>query len=294
VPEKPISKSTIFVDGAARFSDLIYVIGKDRKLAEAEVRHARFIGWDRGTFGHNGDRNWNAVAIGVVRKPAEKMVAIGEDGEVFTYVGGTDTDERIKPKPICLRNIGVVDGLAYACGMNRQVYRRSGENSWQAMHAPAPKRNEDTGFEAIDGFSAKEIYAVGWEGEIWDWDGSKWLSRGSPTNLILTGVCCAGDKKVYACGQNGTLLRGRHDAWDVIDLEEFTDDFWDVHWFKRKLYLATMTELFTYTSAGLEPVDFGDDAPGSCYRLTDAEGVLWSVGSDDVFSFDGTGWTRVD
>ncbi len=49
-----------------------------------------------------------------------------------------------------------------------------------------------------------------------------------------------------------------------------------------------MRALYTLTDRGLVPVDFGDDEPASCYRLTSAEGVLWSVGPDDVFSFDGT------
>jgi hypothetical protein len=289
-----ISKDSLYVTGAARFSYLIYLAIKDRGLVKEEVEHSRFIAFQRGQLAHMGDRNWSAVALCVVKKPAEKMIAISEDGEVFTYVAGKAKDEAIKPAPVVLRAIGVVDGLAIACGMKRQVYRRVRENSWLAMHAPAPPPGENAGFEAIAGFSGDEIYAVGWNGEIWEWNGSKWLNRTSPTNLILTGVCCAGDDKVYVCGQNGTLLQGRHDLWDVIDLEGMADDLWDVHWFNDTLYLATMTTLYTYTSAGLAPVDFGDDEPETCYRLTDAEGVLWSVGSDDVFSFDGAVWTRVD
>jgi hypothetical protein len=292
--DRPISKGSLFISGAARFKDLIYLIAKDRGLLKDEVEHARFIAFYRLKFGHMGDRNWSAVAIAVAKKPAEKLVAVGEDGDVFTYVGGKAADEVIEPRPVCLRGIGVVDGLAIACGMKRQVYRRDGENTWVAMHAPAPPPRENAGFEAIAGFGSKEMYAVGWNGEIWEWNGRRWQNRTSPTNIILTGVCCAGDDKVYICGQNGTLLAGRHGLWDVIDLEDFTEDFWDVHWFNDTLYLATMTALYTYTSAGLAPVDFGADGPGTCYRLTDAQGVLWSVGSDDVFSFDGRVWTRVD
>lgn len=293
--DKPISKSTQYVSGAARFSDLIYIIGRDRGLIKDEIEHSRFIGFDRGNLGHNGDRNWRGVALCVAKLPSERMVAIGEDGQVFTYVGGKHTDERIEPQPTCLRNIGVVDGYAIACGMMRQVYRRGAENSWTAMNAPPPKDDQTAGFEAIAGFSGKEIYAVGWNGEIWEHDGSQWLHRGSPTNLILTGLTCTDNGKVYLCGQRATLLHGRHDLWEVIDLDPFIQDFWDAHWFNDKLYLATITGLFTWTEAdGLLPVDFGADQPATCYRLTSAEKVLWSIGTDDVFSFDGTQWTRVD
>lgn len=292
--ERPISKSSIFICGAARFSDLIYLVAKDRGLAAQDIEHSRLIAFDQLKFGHMGDRNWNGVAICVAEKPVKQMVAVGDDGDAASYTNGTLTDERMTPRPFGLRGVGVVDGLAIACGMKRQVFRREGINDWVAMHAPAPADGENAGFEAIAGFAANEIYAVGWNGEIWERRDEQWLSHASPTNLILTGVCCAGDGSVYVCGQHGTLLRGRHDGWEAIDLEDFTDDFWDICWFNDTLYLATSTMLFTFSDEGLVPVLFGADRPATCYRLTHAEGVLWSVGSDDVFSFDGAQWTRID
>jgi hypothetical protein len=39
-------------------------------------------------------------------------------------------------------------------------------------------------------------------------------------------------------------------------------------------------------------VDFGKVRTPSCYSLSVAEGVLWSVGRDDVASFDGKSWKR--
>jgi hypothetical protein len=290
----PVTQNTVFIGGAARFKDLIYVIAKDRGLLQDEVEHTRFVAFDNGKFCHNGDKNWSAVAVCIARRPTEKMVAIGENGEVLTFVGGKRTEEKITPPPSVLRGIGVVDGLPVACGMKRQVYRRTGDNAWTVMNAPPPPDGENAGFEAIAGYSGKEMYAVGWKGEIWEWDGSQWLKREGPTNLILTGVCCADDGNVYICGQHGTLIRGRHDAWDTVDLGDFTRDLWDIHWFDGKVYLATVTDLYTYSAAGLAPVDFGPDPPATCYRLTSAEGVLWSVGASDIFSFDGGQWTRVD
>ena len=290
--EETISESTLFVDGAARFKDLIYIVARDRGLQDEAVEHSRFIAFDQQNFCHNGDRNWSGIAICVVKKPTEKMVSVGEDGEVLTYVGGTVTEEQIVPEPMALRNLGVIDGLAYACGMNRQVFRRDDENSWTAMHAPGSA--SEAGFEAIDGFSADEIYAVGWNGEIVQWDGNDWSNHNAPTNVILTGVCCGGDDTVYVCGQQGTVLSGRGNTWQLLDLAPMVEDFWDVHWFQGKLYLATAFGLWTLEEGVLTQVDFGDDAPSSCNRLSSAEGTLWSVGADDVFCFDGTEWTRID
>lgn len=288
-----ISNFCVFIDGAARFKDLIYLIAKDRGLAEQHIEHSRFIAFDRSEFCHMGDRNWSAVAVSVAKQPSEKMIAVGEDGDVFTYVGGTSTDEIIDPRPVCLRSVNVVDGFAIACGMKREVYLRTNENTWIAMHAPTPAQNESAGFEAICGFSMNEIYATGWNGEIWQWSGSIWLQHANLTNLILTGMCCD-NEDVCICGQEGTLIRGRKDHWELIDMPSVTEDFWDICWFDGKLYLATMTMLYMFDGKNIELVDFGTDRPSTCYRLSVAEDVLWSTGSDDVFCFDGEIWTRVD
>ena len=292
--ERPISKHTHFISGASRSHDLIYLIAKDRGLTDQDVAHTRFIAFYQLKFGHMGDRNWNAVALCVAKKPEEKLIAVGESGHVFTYVGGTATDEVIEPSPVALTAVGVIEGFPYACGMNRQVYKRLDENKWVAMHAPSPEHNTITGFQGIAGFSENEIYAVGWKGEIWNWNGSEWINCTSPSDVILTGICCADDGKVYICGQRGQIICGRGDSWKMIDLEYMSEDFWDVIWFENTLYVATMTMLYRLIDNDLVPVDFGSDIPGTFYLLTQSEGVLWSVGSSDVFSFDGEHWIRVD
>lgn len=176
--------------------------------------------------------------------------------------------------------------------MKRQVYKRVDEKKWQAMNAAAPTGSDAVGFEAIDGYSEDEIYTVGWNGEIWQFDGKKWHDRSTPTNLVLTCVCCT-PKTVYVGGQKGTLLRGRGDAWELIDFKEQVDvDIWDLCWFNDKLYVATITGLYTLKGNSLEDVDFGEGGTPMCYSLSTAEGVLWSVGRDDVASFDGKKWQR--
>lgn len=289
-----ISKNSVYTKGAARFSYLVYLVIKDRDLLKQDVEHSRFIGFQRGQLGHMGDRNWSTTAVCVARQPVQKLVAISEDGDVFTYAAGKAGDEVIKPTPVVLRGLGVVDGYPIACGMKRQVYRRIADDTWVEMHAPPPREGENAGFEAIAGFNINEMYAVGWNGEIWEWNGQAWLNQTSPTNLILTAVCCGDDGNVYVCGQNGTLIQGRNDSWNLVPLEDIAEDLWDLCWFERKLYLATMTSLYVMTGANVAPVHFGPDRPATCGKLTAAEGVMWSIGSDDVFSFDGKQWMRID
>lgn len=291
--KQSISESSIYIRGAARYHDLIYLVAQDKGLEKRKVPHSRFIAFDQEEFAHMGDRNWTGVDLGVVKKPAEKMIAVGEEGQVFTYVAGEAKDEAILPAPVALRGLGIIDGTAFACGMKREVFRRDQEANWVNISAPPPNAGENAGFEAICGFGTEELYAAGWNGEIWGWNGKTWEFHPSPTNVILTSACCAGDD-VYICGQDGTLIRGRFAQWELVGPQLLTDDLWDVCWFQESLYVATMTALFGLVNGELTPIDFGEDFPATCGQLTEAEGVLWSVGSSDIFFFDGVQWKRLD
>ena len=292
---KRVSESHFYVAAAARFRDLIYVLARDKGLEQRDVEHSRFIGFYRGELGHIGDRNWRAVDLCVATKPDERMVAIGEDGQVLTYVGGAVSEETIKEAPVALRGVGVVDGFAWACGMKRQTYQRVGEGDWRSLHAPPPSEGENAGFEDIAGYSSNEMYAVGWNGEVWEWNGNSWVHRATPTNAILTSVCCGHDGNVYVCGQRGTLLCGRHDRWDLIEDEEVVEDLWSVVWFADHVYLASMSALYILDGNTLQPVRFEvEERPTSFYKLTQAHGVLWSVGPADVFALEDGVWTRID
>jgi len=194
-----------------------------------------------------------------------------------------------------VRSIG---GKAYAAGMDRQVYRRDGANAWTCIDASMrpPQESEDIlGFEGIDAFSEKEIYAVGWKGEIWMYDGKKWAQIDSPTNLVLTAVCCAGDGNVYATGRRGLLLKGRKNKWEVVKQENTKQDLWGMAWYREELYLSSLEQVFILRKEELEAVEIGDDKPQiSCYHLSAADGVLWSIGPKDVMAYDGKVWTRID
>jgi hypothetical protein len=281
-----------FVRGAARYHDLIYILSKGKALLARGIAHTSAIAIDQGDWADCEDTDWDSTAIAVAKKPNEKLVFVGEDGDVCVY---GYPPELITPAPKVIRYARTIEGLVVACGMMRQVYKRVDEGSWQDMSAPYPSDAETAGFEAIDAYSFKELYAVGWSGEIWQHDGSKWFNRASPTNVILTAVCCAPNGIVYAAGQQGVLLTGRANSWDIVQWEEEVDvDFWDLLWFNDRLYVATIRNLFTLQGNALVDVDFGQLDVSTCFNLTQADGVMWSIGAEDALSFDGNVWRRYD
>jgi len=290
--------------GAVRRKDLAYMAIVNDKLAEQRKPNSFFMEWAAGTWGKAGDVKWSTVSMAVSRVPKEQMCAVGEHGEVKMYGSKDDhleqiADGKISPKGRgTMRCVRAIEGRIYAAGMDRQVYRRDGENVWACLDESMrpPKDSEDVvGFESIDGFSAKDIYAVGWQGAIWRYDGKKWKQLDSPTNTILTGVCCAGDGNTYACGRRGLLLRGKGNAWKLVEHEATKQDFWGVAWFGGKLYLSSLRQVFTLEAADeLKPVDMEDDPAESAYHLSTADGTLWSIGQGDIMAFDGKAWSRIE
>jgi hypothetical protein len=231
------------------------------------------------------------------------MCAVGMYGGVKLAGSGDVHEEQIGANQEAIRARGPLRGVrtigqhVYVVGMNRQAWRRDDAHQWTSIDQaarPADGSKEVVGFEAVDGFAESDIYAVGWNGEIWHYDGSGWHQKQSPTNIVLTRVQCAGNGVVYASGRKGLLLKGRDDSWEVIDHQSMIDDIWDLAWYQEKLYLSTMYGLFTLDQDKLLPVDFGEDSPNSCYHLSAADGVLWSIGGKDIMAFDGNSWTRID
>jgi hypothetical protein len=294
-----------FVTGVVRLADLTYVAVVGDDLAEENMEHSLFAFWDAGAWGGKGiQTEWQTVAGTIIKHPKEQAIFLGLGGELQCIGSGDVHNELINPsgepgprKRGAMRGIGSIEGKAYAVGMDRQVYRRDGVDSWTCIdHSARPKAGDDAivSFEAIDGYSAKEIYAVGREGEIWQYDGVSWRQITSPTNIILTKICCAPDGNVYICGLAGILLRGRHDNWEIIEQEDTEADLWGIAWHADALYLASMNFVYKLDGDKLALVDFGADTPGTCFHLSAADGVLWSIGAKDLMAFDGAQWVRID
>jgi len=253
--------------------------------------------------------NWAARSICHSTVPIDEIVVLGLDGEVFSFSNDEFVEEPLfaakqrtdkTGRLLVVRSIG---GRAFAAGYGRQVYRRIGRQQWQSIDMSIPGRQsgqvEVVGFESIDGFDENDIYAVGIKGEIWHFDGQTWRQIMSPTNLRLTGVTCAADGNVYACGQFGILLRGRGDQWEVLHEDMDIRYLWDVCWFEGVLYCASSDILYEAIDGQFGPVPFADGEPieggipTTFFRFSVIDDLLWSIGEKDIVAFNGNSWTRV-
>lgn len=291
-------KGLVIRSAAVRLPDTGYIIAADPKREQSDEPHAILFRWRAGQF-TRGDRNYNAHSLCVVTHPETGYVEVSGQGYYsFQHASGLDGgdifDDSVPPpkrrRTASFRSVAAIDGKAHAVGLRGLVYRFDNIGRWTRIDDGLP---ETFNIQAIDGFSATDLYAVGRQGMLWQFDGNVWSERELPTDANLTCVKCAGDGQVYVGGHRGVLIRGRDATWAVVDQRETNDDLWDIEWFGRQVYVSTMHAVYRLTGDALVTVDFGDDPPRSCYQLSAAKGVMWSNGEFDIFAFDGRKWSRV-
>jgi hypothetical protein len=289
-----LKKEMAFRTGVVMSDHLGFILGGVRSLEEQDDAHTVLLQWTGpGTQMGRKMLGWTSGACCFVEQPKRNLLVVGEDGDYFVFVNGDDHEGLITPNDPDtgpFSGVYTVDGCAYAIGMAGTVYKWLGRATW--VNA-AQGMSENVDLQAIAGFASDEMYAVGWEGAMWKWDGATWTPIDSVTNVILTAVCCAPDGAVYICGQNGIVIKGRHDRWQVIDHQSTSEDLWDVHAFNGRIYLASYTGLFTLDQDQLTLVPFIGDMPSTCYHLRSRGRQLWSIGREDLFSHDGAAWTRL-
>jgi hypothetical protein len=267
--------------------------------ADPEFRNTTFVVKDENEW-CGGGAEWTAISCCIITNPKEQCVSLGDDGHINVIGSGEELDEQIaepSDRHGDLREVRAIDGLPYVVGMDRQCFRRPKPGVWERFDQGLAIGGPDLpGLESIHGFSAGEIYAVGWNGEIWERSARTkklWKLIGQPTNLAFLRVLCAGDGVAYAAGQGGILYAGRGKTWKPINHEATTDDIQDLEWFGGKLWISTMTRVYTLDDGQFTLIDFDGDPPDGCHHLSAADGILWTIGAKDVRQYDGTEWTTI-
>jgi hypothetical protein len=276
--------------------DFGYLLACD-PATEEDSPHAKLLAWNQGKFSETWVK-FNAHSICRILSPERGVVVVAADGHygVFhraVHVGSIFRESQPPPQGTryaSLRAVAEIDGHAYAVGLRGMAYRLDKIDEWTRIDDGLP---ESFNVEAIDGFNAAEMYAVGSKGAMWQHNGQTWTRRDLPTNANLTTIKCAGDGQVYVGGHAGILIRGRDSIWEIIDQDDVEDDIWDLEWYQDAVFVSTLSGAYRLAGSTLESLHFGDEKPKSFYQLSARDGVLWSIGETDVLSFDGASWSRI-
>lgn len=283
----------------------VYVPAISDRLTEEGMDHTLVFRWRDDTWVHIPfDVAINAVCVTEPTKPSLTLFSMSAGGEVTidTFSGTTvevvdDSDEG--PSDLlqlrCMRPIG---SRVYVAGLGRRAYRRLRPDEWEAfddgVFVPRARRTVPVGFEAIDGLRESAIYAVGYLGEIWFYDGRRWIQQDSPTNVVLNCVRCRSADQVYVGGMAGTIIRGSNGSWEVIEQDETEEDFWGMTLFRDRVYLSNYDGVWVLDGDDLQRVDMGLGSKFSTAYLDADDEVMWSVGQKHLaVTRDGQTWEEV-
>jgi hypothetical protein len=294
-------KGSSFLTGCVA-TNTVYFFAKELDSRTAEgFQNSTFFALNEKDWGqYPNDVGWACVAMATL-KPAgatRTVLAIGVHGEWWelqpaTRSIQTGTMEGVRGH---LRALKAIGESFYAAGMGRRVHRRIGPGQWEAIWAQAPGPSDTVvGFEDIDGFGEDEIYAAGWQGEIWLRQSEKWTRLDSPVSANLNAVCCASDGMVYVVGDTGAMLKGRGDTWEIIDTGRH-ENLMDVSEYNGQIYVVTDFRILKLVDGVLvlaDNFDEDNDRPLNCLFLERGSGALLSIAPKDVMKLNNGTWRRV-
>lgn len=290
-----------YINGAIRESDIAYLIMVDNAALKMNMSFSSIVQWEPEGWGNGGQVDWRAIGAAVSQLPKRQLIVVGEYGHVKVLGGGEQYEEKIEVDGVKpqdrgpLRFARTIGNEVFVVGMDRQVYRRGADKKWVSCEAGIAKTVGVSGLESIDGVNENELYAVGWDGEIWHYQKSKWKQEDSPTKNILSSVCCAKNGEVYASGRQGLVLKREANTWRILDQEYKTEDFWSLAYFNDNLYACSLENVFQLNRDGIFfPIDINNGKALSTGKLVSGKGWLWSIGLKDVLGFDGTEWKQID
>lgn len=240
--------------------------------------------------------------VGVSRapfpRPSGMVAAMNRNGDVYPRGGGVEGPmEHIDPDnwPGTGR-LKCINGFTYSIGVGRRIYKRIDMGKWVPFQEGFPKVKQVTtklGFSDMDAFSESDMYAVGGHGDVWHFDGMRWMQQGFPSNVQLATVTCAGDGKVYISGEGGSLWVGQKSTWKLI-YQGASSVLWnDVLWFQNKLWLASDYQFYQLNGTTLERVSHEGETVPMSGHMDVHDGVLVIASLTSVRSFDGTSWRRL-
>jgi hypothetical protein len=295
--ENPL-KNLVIRTASVQSRDTGFIIACELEKEREGVQHAFVFKWSGGEF-RTGRRSYDAHSMCQVEKPDIGHVDLSSEGYYALSLRSSkssgiifeDCESVVKERRVAsFRSVAAIAGTAYAIGLRGLIYRLDDVKNWTRIDEGLPATFDG---QAIHGYGASDIYAVGRRGSLWHYNGRQWVRHDLPTSENLTSIQCATDGNVYVAGHKGILIRGRGTTWEIIDHGELDDDIWDIAWFDQRIFVSTMKTVYQLQSSSLLPVKFDNDPPKSCYQLSTAEGVMWSNGEFDIMSFDGKQWTRI-
>jgi hypothetical protein len=232
-------------------------------------------------------RGFDGILVGFSPTPPKpQAIVAGVSGGVYATGSGDSHMERIPhvgeggPKRGAILKLKTIGDHLYVCGNRRSVGRREGDNRWISYcdQIPEARGSAPEGFDDIDGFNERDIYAAGGAGDVIRFDGKSWRRCSFPSNLLLSAICCAGDGSVYVGGLHGHVFKGRGDSWKQIHKGTMTLPFRDMAYYDGRVWCTSDYGLWTIEGDQLVEAPVGSEVKICAGNLSVYDGVLLVAG----------------
>jgi hypothetical protein len=244
---------------------------------------------------------WNIVSLtGAEKGDGDfEVIALGSNGELLTGIPGgfseshLDGKDQSPAKLGILRSIKMIDDVVAAVGMGRQVYtRRKGKWSNVSIKTDPAAEGVVIGLNAIDGPTADQLFAAGYNGEVWMYQAKKWQPVETKTTATLNDLLCTPAGEVYVCGMSGIILKGNEKGFTPVENEITKDNLYSITVFKGKLYVSSLTSVYVINNNKLEAVK--GTAGFSTGHLAANDDIMISTGAKHILlTEDGVKWEQV-
>lgn len=293
---------------------LIMTVVQDNPRAKP---HSRLVTYQNGDWSLIKDIKGPTFNTGCMVVLADQSVLImSDDGDVYRWDGRRLQKEPDIPggQDAYMTALCCIDGVAYAVGTERNVWRRDSSGHWTSLHGPMhfegmeDMSNLEMGFLTIAGTAANDIYVSGYGADTWHYNGETWQQINLPWQeaSLIKGVknmsapsintaICAPDGYVYLGGSMSTVFRGRGLDWELVDLigpKNSGLNIGNMTWFNDRIYFAgheSGSLIYVLEEGGVYrlPDDGPPDHAASLFATKDR---LYACTSFGVLSFDGTNW----
>jgi hypothetical protein len=295
------STATTFLNGYSSRKGVLGLLSFP-DILDPKAMFCRFYSYVNGDWG-TVDLHFQCKSITVKideSKGYKGWCVLGKNGEVADIAGGSQPLISQIPgagldvaQPYgYVEAIKRIGGELYVCGYGRQVYKLIHED-WVSIADDILTRERATGFFDIDGCDASHVYAVGWKGEIYLYDGKTWQRDDSPTTAHLASVRCLGPDDVWICGDKGVVLHGHFNQWQVLGSPAFKENWYSIESFNGTVYLAGNDVLAFVDNGEIKMVDTGLSKPFTVHRLHAQDGMLWAIGRAHILAYDGAEWKEI-
>jgi hypothetical protein len=190
-----------------------------------------------------------------------------------------------------------IDGNLYACGAHRQIIRRY-RWGWADFGEAITENNlvaSSVTFTSIAGTSENNLFVASYAGDILHWDGTEWKLVKSPLRLPIWSLVYTKENLLYAGYSGGDIyMRNSNGEWMMFQNHTDFKEIQQMIEFKGCIYISAVRGLLRLRHDQIEPISLPVKNVGKnpFYRMDTTENMLWVVGDQNIFRFDGRKWTN--